>query len=55
MKSVKNELNRMNLNDAPTILKACGAGVLEIKNMVDELLNDIADDWGNLNEILEIL
>jgi hypothetical protein len=23
--------------------------------MIDELLNDIAEDWGNLNDTIEIL
>ena len=55
LKAAPNELGDVTLKDAPSLLKACGAGVLEVKSLVEELLNDIADDWGNLHDILEIL
>lgn len=37
------------------MLKQCGTGVVNIKDMINELLNDIAEDWGNLEDTLEIL
>jgi hypothetical protein len=41
--------------DVPEMLKKCGAGVVEVKEMIDELLNDICDDWGNFDDTVEIL
>ena len=29
--------------------------MVNVKDMIEELLNDIAEDWGNLDDTIEIL
>lgn len=41
--------------DLTGMIKQCGTGVMNIKDVIEELLNDIAEDWGNLNDTIEIL
>ena len=55
LKAAPKELTDLKMKDVPEMLKQCGKGCLRVKNMIEELLNDIAEDYGNLNDILEIL
>ena len=43
------------MSDLTGMLKQCGTGVVNVKDMIEELLNDINEDYGNLNDTIEIL
>jgi len=55
LKAAPKELGDLKLADLTGMLKQCGTGVLNVKDMIEELLNDIAEDWGNLDDTIEIL